>query len=603
MRRAALYARVSTNLQEKEQTIQSQLAAVVQYAEQHGLGHSPALTYTDDGYSGTWLDRPALDELRDHAREGRFDVVLILCPDRLARRYAYQVLLLEELKRTGIDVLFCERPINDSPDDQLLLQVQGAIAEYERAKLLERCRRGRLHRARRGELSPPSTPYGYRYAARKYGGDGQIRIDDEEAAMVRQTFAWYAEEGASLYRVAQRLNATAWKPRRGARWTGAMVLRILRCEWHVGRAYYNRTTSRSQEPRDSGTEGASVKTVVTERPRSEWITVPVPRIIDDELFARIQQRIEENRRFSKRRQKRNVYLLKGLIKCGVCGYSYAGFFQSSRPWYRYYLCPRREPAELKDGTFRRCTNKAVRGDGVDEIVWTTVRDLLIDDDSLAEQLRSWLERTTADAAGDERVRLATGRLKDLTRQRKRLIDAYQSGALDLEEFRTRKTTVEERILTVEHELAELRSWASKQELAAQQVVGAKAVVEQLRRQLDDPSFETKQAILRLVLDKVVVVGRRLELHLALPVSGSFCLSYTWRPRTLSFQNFSEVVDRRRARKARSCQNRRFCPVSSPAPCRSRAAKSHNPAGRPLWLCPRSGELPCQEGPPNSIPRK
>ena len=230
MLRAALYARVSTNLQEKEQTIQSQLAAIVHHAEQRGLGHSSALTYTDDGYSGSWLDRPALDELRDHAREGRFDVVVVLCPDRLARRYAYQVLLLEELKRAGVEVHFCERPINDSPDDQLLLQIQGAIAEYERAKLLERCRRGRLHRARRGELSPPSPPYGYTYAARKYGGDGQIRIDDEEAAMVRQIFGWYAEEEVSLYRLAQRLNErTAWKPRRGVRWKAPILLRMLRC--------------------------------------------------------------------------------------------------------------------------------------------------------------------------------------------------------------------------------------------------------------------------------------------------------------------------------------------------------------------------------------
>src|SRR3970282_2034127 len=101
MPRAALYARVSTGLQEKEQTIQSQLAVITRYAEQHHLYYTPALTYTDDGYSGTWLDRPALDELRDHAREGRFDVVVVLCPDRLARRYAYQVLLIEALKRAG----------------------------------------------------------------------------------------------------------------------------------------------------------------------------------------------------------------------------------------------------------------------------------------------------------------------------------------------------------------------------------------------------------------------------------------------------------------------------------------------------------------------
>jgi site-specific DNA recombinase len=195
MRRAALYARVSTDRQEKEQTIESQLAAITRYADEQGFRHTAALTYKDDGYSGSWLDRPGLDELRDHAREGRFDVVVVLCPDRLARRYAYQVLLLEELKRAGIEVHFCERPIRDTPDDQLLMQIQGAIAEYERAKLLERCRRGRLHRARQGELAPPSTPYGYTYSARKYGGDGQIRVNEEEAAMVRQVFAWYAEEG------------------------------------------------------------------------------------------------------------------------------------------------------------------------------------------------------------------------------------------------------------------------------------------------------------------------------------------------------------------------------------------------------------------------
>jgi hypothetical protein len=225
-----------------------------------------------------------------------------------------------------------------------------------------------------------------------------------------------------------------------------------------------------------------------------------------------------------------VYLLKGLIKCGVCGRAYAGMVQTYRPWYRYYLCTRRHPYAQQDGTLQRCTNKAVRGEGVDDVVWTTVRDLLVNDHSLAEQLRSWLERTTADATASERTRLATGRLNELKHQRGRLIDAYQSGVLDLEEFRKRKTTVEERILTVEHELAELRSWASKRELAARQVAGAEAVVKRLRQQLEDPSFETKQAILRLVLDKVIVVGRRLELHLALPVSGGFGLTCRRRAR-------------------------------------------------------------------------
>ena len=443
MRRAALYARVSTALQEKEQTIDSQLAAITRYADEHGLRHSPALTYTDEGYSGTWLDRPALDELRDHVREGRFDVVVVLCPDRLARRYAYQVLLLEELKRAGIEVHFCERPINDSPDDQLLLQVQGAIAEYERAKMLDRCRRGRLHRARRGELSPPRTPYGYTYAARKYGGDGKIRVDDDEAAMVRQLFAWYATEGATLVGTLRKMNASPWKTRRGkSLWNAGTVLGMLRNEWYIGKAYYNRR-SNGMRP------GAGV--VRQERPRSEWIVVPVPCIIDEKLFARVQERMQENRRFAKRRLKREgAYLLRGLLKCGVCGYAYLGSTQISRSKYEgrveypLYTCSMSAP--IRSGRVERCTNGQLMGTGADEVVWTTVRDLLLDDDALTNRLQSWLVRQTEDPADDERMRVTSKRLAELRRQRERLIDAYQAGALDLEDFTKRKTSIEEHLL-------------------------------------------------------------------------------------------------------------------------------------------------------------
>jgi len=537
MRRAALYARVSTDLQEKEQTIQSQLAAITRYADQNGLHHSPALTYSDDGYSGTRLDRPALDELRDHARERRFDVVVVLCPDRLARRYAYQVILLEELKRAGVEVVFCERPINDSPDDQLLLQIQGAIAEYERAQILDRCRRGRLHRARRGELAPPITPYGYTYAARKYGGDGQIRIHEEEAAMVRQVFAWYAAEGATLHGVRKKLVDSPWKMRRGSGWCITRVQAILRCEWYVGRAYFNRTVCQLQDRPEH--ENGAQKIVRRERPESEWILVPVPRIIDDECFARVQQRLEENRRFAQRRLKRKTaYLLKGLLKCGLCGRTYVGHTIAKVPvkWgfpeYSYYMCSKYGTPDPGEG---RCKNPRLVMAGADEIVWTTIRKLLLDNDALVKHLKSWLDRTSSDPTGTERMNQATTRLSDLNRQRERLIDAYQTGALGLEDFGPRKHAIEERILGAEQELATMRSWASRQELAVRQVASAEAIVAQLKGRLVDPDFKTKQMILRLVIEKVVVAGYRLEIHLALPVSGSFDLTSVWGARRSDFE--------------------------------------------------------------------
>jgi site-specific DNA recombinase len=541
MRRAALYARVSTERQEKEETIESQLAAITRYADRQGLRHSPALTYTDDGYSGTWLDRPALDELRDHAREGRFDVVVVLCPDRLARRYAYQVLLLEELKRTGIEVLFCERPIGDSPDDQLLLQVQGAIAEYERAKMLERCRRGRQHRARQGVLAPPRTPYGYVYSARKYGGDGQIRIHEEEAAMVRQVFAWYAEEGATLYRVVKKLDASPWRSRSGKAWSRPTVLGILHCEWYVGRAYYGRRSHRVQPRSRDGTELPVPKTMRTAKPRSEWIEVQVPRIVDDGLFACVQERIQESRRFSKRCLKRKrVYLLRGLLKCGVCGYTYSGHTYTRRSKdersveHRYYGCRRTSPSAVPP---EPCTNTRLLGAGVEEVVWKTVRDLLVDSDALARAISAWLLETTAESRGSERRKLATARLNDLRRQRERLID---------------EEALEDRTLTVEHELAELHSAESQRERAVRQAAGAQAVAAQLRDRLRNPDFDLKRAILRLAVEKVVVINHRLEIHLALPVSGNFDLILDWRARPTLQQNswrFGLQLQRQ------SCQNR------------------------------------------------
>jgi site-specific DNA recombinase len=155
--RAAIYARVSTGRQERDQTIDSQLTALRQWATAQGHDLPDALVFTDEGYSGARLDRPGLDRLRDAARSGEFEILGVYTPDRLARKYAYQVLLLEELRKAGCEVAFVQRPLTEDPHDQLLLQIQGAIAEYERAVLGERFRRGKLQKARAGPVSGPQA--------------------------------------------------------------------------------------------------------------------------------------------------------------------------------------------------------------------------------------------------------------------------------------------------------------------------------------------------------------------------------------------------------------------------------------------------------------
>jgi site-specific DNA recombinase len=172
---AALYARVSSTPQAEAHTVARQVVALRERIAADGLPLPEARQCIDAGSSGAPLVRPALERLRDVAAAGAVDRLYVHSPDRLARKYAYQVLLVDEFQRTGVEVIFLNRELGRSPEDDLLLQVQGMMAEYERAKMIERHRRGKLHAARAGTVNVLSgAPYGYRYIP-KYEGQGQAR--------------------------------------------------------------------------------------------------------------------------------------------------------------------------------------------------------------------------------------------------------------------------------------------------------------------------------------------------------------------------------------------------------------------------------------------
>jgi site-specific DNA recombinase len=241
--RAAIYARVSTDRQNRDQTIDSQLDALRRWASDHGHDLRTEYVFTDEGYSGARLDRPALDRLRDAVREGAVEVVGVYSPDRLARKYAYQVLLLEEFQRAGCPVCFVHRPITDDPHDQLLLQIQGAVAEYERAVLKERFRRGKLQKARAGQWVTSAAPYGYRYVPKRDGVPGHVVIDPAEDEVVHLLYGWLIDERLTVRQMLKRLAAGPWRPRCGKRcWSSTVVHRILSDPTYTGTAYANRRT-------------------------------------------------------------------------------------------------------------------------------------------------------------------------------------------------------------------------------------------------------------------------------------------------------------------------------------------------------------------------
>src|SRR5262245_10765035 len=328
----AIYARVSSEQQAETHTIASQVAALRERVAADGLAVSEAMQFLDEGYSGATLVRPALERLRDVIAAGSVDRLYVHSPDRLARKYAYQVLLVDEFRRAGVEVVFLNRALGQSPEDDLLLQVQGMIAEYERAKIIERYRRGKRHAAQVGAVNVLSgAPYGYRYVT-KYEGGGQARYEiiPDEARVVREVFAWVGQDRLTIGEVCRRLTQAGEATRTGKTvWDRSVVWGILKNPAYQGAAAFGKTRLGPLRPRlraQRNRPGQPRRAVsVSDVPPEDWITIPVPALVEPALFAAVQEQLQENKRHARQQSRRGaLYLLQGLLQCQQCGYAFYG---------------------------------------------------------------------------------------------------------------------------------------------------------------------------------------------------------------------------------------------------------------------------------------
>jgi len=395
--RAALYARVSSEQQQSNGTIASQLAALRQCLQDDGHRLADELCFVDDGFSGSYLIRPALERLRDAAALGTFERLYVLAPDRLARNPAHQAVLLDELQRAGVLVHFVNRPLGNTPEDQLLLQVQGVVAEYERAKILERSRRGKLHAAKSGALSVlGGAPYGYRYLSKHQGGPARYEVVWEQAQVVRQIFVWVGQERLSLHEVSRRLAAQGVpSPRGRPHWSTDTIRGVLRNRAYTGLAEYGKTRlgpahARLRPRRGQGPvprrSGSVYQTAAAER-----IGLAVPALVTAELFAQVAEQLAENQQRHRRQGPGPRQLLQGLVVCPRCGYACSARVARRRTGTAeacvrlYYRC---------NGTDRHrfagqqiCDNRPVRGDAVEAAVWQDVCALLQHPEKIEEEYR------------------------------------------------------------------------------------------------------------------------------------------------------------------------------------------------------------------------
>jgi len=517
--RAAIYARVSTERQERQQTIDSQLSALRAWAEAGGHELNNRHVFRDEGYSGARLDRPGLDALRDAVRDGEVEVLGILAPDRLARNYAYQALLLEEFRRAGCAVAFLGRAISDDPGDQLLLQIQGAVAEYERALLSERFRRGKLQKARAGQFVGVHAPYGYRRLPRCDGAASQLAVDETEAEVVRMLYGWLIEERLTLRQILKRLNAGPWLPRCGRRpWAAGTVHHILSDPVYAGTAYANRYECvPASEPCGGREPGRGGKGRIRLRPQEQWIPIAVPALVDRATAERAAAQLARNTALALRNNKKHDYLLRCLLTCSGCGLAMCS---TTRPTpggeRRYYRCGGKDC--VRTGRAHPCPRACTDGEALERAVWGHVRDLLADPDRLIAQFQHFAadaDRNASREQGPER-RLAT-RLDGLRRADARLLDAYQAEVISLEELTERRRQLDGQRCGLERQLEQQRDLRRQRAEAQELLLDLAAFCERVRGRLDEASFAEKQAILQLVVERVIVHENSLEIRHVIPL--------------------------------------------------------------------------------------
>ncbi len=494
----AIYARVSSETQAKEGTINSQLEALRDYAK--AKNYVVITECPDDGYSGSDLNRPGLDQLRDIASEGLIEAILVLSPDRLSRKQAHQFILLEEFEKQNIQVIFANQPLSDSAEDQLLLQIQGAVSEYERSKIIDRTRRGKIHAVKNGQLLGSNPPYGYRYIPKSKEGPGTYAIDEQEAEIVKTIFDWYVNEGLKCSAVAKRLEQEAISSRsKYGKWWSSTVHAILKNETYTGTAYMYKTRSvePSKHPKLKHYRQRR-KSSKADRPREDWIGVSVPPIIEKSIWDKAQGLLKQNAVFSLRNNKTHHYLLRGLVVCGLCGSMAPGLVSNQ---HTYYSCAAKRNKNL---TTKPHPERVATGHtDLDDKVWAGLVSLLDDPDKLKEQLDRKIQRSKHPIRVQENVLPKIEQeLAKLSVEEKRLLDAYREGIIELDELRVQKAKIQKRLHVVKAKQKAAQGvldGPGQQEITYTELVDLSAVYRHAMARAD---FSTRESIANLIINRV-----------------------------------------------------------------------------------------------------
>jgi len=510
----AIYARVSTERQENEQTVQNQLMVLREYIKKNG--YTIASEYVDEGWSGDILARPELDRLRVDAKNKIWEAVLVYDPDRIARRYSYQELIMDELRELNIEIIFITTAAPKNSEEKILHGVRGLFAEYERAKIAERFRLGKLRKVREGHILTSKSPFGYTYVPRKDKEHGYYEINNQEAEIIKMMFSWVADDGMTVRGIIKKLRELNIRPRESKRgvWSTSTLSRLLRNKTYIGEAHYGASYAVVPEkPLKHQTYKKVKKTSRRLRPEEEWIMIPVPAIIDKELFEKVGRQLKANYALCSRNVK-NKYLLAGKIYCN-CGRRRAG----EGPMHGKHLYYRCTDRIYNYPLPRTCLEKGMNARIADQVVWDKVKGLMGSPDLIMRQAKGWFNRRQART--EQAVMPISNLKKELNKLKKeedRYVKAYGAGIITIDQLKEHSGGLKSQISSIKGQILSL-----EQEKKQDEVIGLptekelEAFCQKARDMLNYLSFEAKQKIIREIIERVTGNKEEVTVEGYLPV--------------------------------------------------------------------------------------
>jgi site-specific DNA recombinase len=527
----AVYGRVSTSNQENEGTIETQLLAVTEFANKQG--YTIVQKYIDNGWSGDSLARPDLDQLRMDAKKKNWEAVLIYDPDRLARRSAWQEVVIEELQEMGIEVFFVTIPQPKTDEDKIMYKMRGVFTEYERMKIKERFRLGKVRKAKEGHIITTEAPYGYTFILKK-GKQGDIdfrqgyyEINESEAEVVKSIFSWVANDGLKLRGVVRKLQELDIPPRKSKRgvWSTSTLSTLVKNKTYIGEGHYGASYAVIPEkPWKIGGYKKNKKTSRKIKPEEEWIKIPTPKIVEEDLFFRAGQRLKANFEMASRNTK-NEYLLAGKIWC-ICGTRRAGEGPQHGK-HLYYRCTDRVHSFPLPPT---CAEGGLNARICDELVWNKVAGLMSSPELLLKQVDRWMTgQKTKNISSLGSVEVMEKEVAKLKTQEDRYNKAYGAGLFTVEALAQYLIPLREKVSTLESQIQEVKQ--KEREITTKTIPKEEEIEEFAIKSaefLKSLSFQAKKAIIGNVVEKIVSTRQQLQVYGYIPITQSnvaFCTEY------------------------------------------------------------------------------